>query len=58
MDQAHLAVMLSVERGQLCVIDPAGKHLISRWGSIVSKEALSELQSYSNNWHPRRRIVM
>lgn len=49
---AHLAVMLPVERDQLCIIDPAGRYLTSMWGSIASKEALSELQSYSNHWQP------
>jgi len=48
----HLAVMLPVEGGQLCIIDPAGKYLTSKWGRITSKEALSELQSYSDHWHP------
>jgi len=47
---AHLAVMLPVEGSQLCIIDPAGKYLTSRWGSIASKEALSEL--HSNHWQP------
>ena len=49
---AHLAIILPVEGSQLCIIDPAGKYLTSRWGSIASKEALSELQSYSNHWQP------
>jgi len=47
---AHLAVFQPVQEGQLCIIDPAGKYLTSRWGSIASEEALPELRAYSDYW--------
>ena len=47
---AHLAVMLPVEGGKLCILDTAGNYLTSTSGFITSKEALSELQAYSNYW--------
>lgn len=54
---AHLAVILPVQGDQLCIIDPAGKYLTSKWGVIASKQALSELQAYSNYWSPRGHIT-
>jgi len=47
---AHLAVIIPVQEGQLCIVDPAGEYLTSRWGYIASMQALSELQAYSDYW--------
>jgi cell division protein FtsB len=49
-DSKHLAVILPVQGGQICVIDPASNYLTSSWGVITSKTAQSELQTYSNYW--------
>jgi hypothetical protein len=46
----HLAVILPVQEGQVCIIDPAGKYLTSSTGAITSKPAQSELQAYSDYW--------
>ena len=46
----HLAVILPVEGGELCIMDPAGNYLTKSGGFIASKAALSELQAYSNYW--------
>ncbi|MBS7614417.1 hypothetical protein KEJ18_01585 [Candidatus Bathyarchaeota archaeon] len=50
--EAHLAVILPVQGGEVCVIDPAGNYLTSSWYTIDSKPAQSELQTYSNYWWP------
>lgn len=46
----HLSVILPVQGGKLCIIDPAGHYLTKSEDMITSKEALSELQAYSNYW--------
>jgi hypothetical protein len=48
--ERHLAVILPVQEGRVCIIDPAGKYLTSSTGTIASKPAQSELQTYSDNW--------
>ena len=48
--QAHVAVFLPVQGGQVCIIDPAGSYLTETvWGTITSKPAQQELQAY-NIW--------
>lgn len=47
---SHLAVFLPVQGGQLCILDPAGHHLTSRYGHITQYVASFELQEYSNEW--------
>jgi hypothetical protein len=47
---AHLAVILPVQGGELCIIDPAGNYLTSSGGHIASKAAAVELQAYSDYW--------
>ncbi|RZN57104.1 MAG: hypothetical protein EF809_01540 [Candidatus Methanomethylicota archaeon] len=46
----HLSVILPVQSGKLCIIDPAGHYLTKSEDIITSKETLSELQAYSNYW--------
>ena len=48
--KSHLAVILPVQGGELCIIDPAGNYLTKSGGEIASKVALSELQAYSDYW--------
>ena len=48
----HVAVIMPVQGGNLCIIDPAGSYLTLKGGSIASKAALQELQAYSNYWAP------
>ncbi len=38
-DTAHLAVILPVQGGDVCIIDPAGNYLTSSWYTIDSKPA-------------------
>ncbi|MEM2970261.1 MAG: hypothetical protein QXR63_04930 [Candidatus Bathyarchaeia archaeon] len=38
-DAEHLAVILLVQGGKVCVIDPAGNYLMSPWYTIDSKPA-------------------
>lgn len=47
---SHLAVFLPVRGGQLCILDPAGHYLTSRYGQITNNVASFELQKYSNEW--------
>jgi hypothetical protein len=48
---AHMAVVMPVQGGNICIIDPAGHYLTSTWyGRITSRPALEELQRYSNHW--------
>ena len=47
---AHACVFLPVEGGHLCIIDPAGHYLTSRYGGIASKIASTELKSYLDKW--------
>ena len=47
---AHVAVLLPVTNGQLCIVDPAGHYLTSSHSSIASKDALPELQTYDRYW--------
>ena len=49
-DTAHLAVILPVQGGNVCIMDPAGNYLTSSMGTITSKPAQSELQAYSDYW--------
>ncbi|MEM2529151.1 MAG: zinc-ribbon domain-containing protein [Ignisphaera sp.] len=59
---AHAAVILPVMGGKVCIIDPAGNYLTSTFDSwtwtrrIASKDAVSELQAYSNHWFSNRGI--
>jgi len=46
----HLSVILPVQGGELCIIDPTGNYLTKSGGVITSKAALSELQAYSDYW--------
>jgi hypothetical protein len=46
----HSAVILPVQGGEICIIDPAGNYLTKSGGVIASKAALPELQTYSNYW--------
>jgi len=46
----HMAVIMPVSGGKICVIDPAGKYLTTTSGTIDSKAALVELQGYSSYW--------
>jgi hypothetical protein len=46
----HLIVILPVQNGQVCIIDPANYYLTSSEGVIASKPVKSELQTYSNCW--------
>jgi hypothetical protein len=48
--QAHAAVFLPAQGGQVCIIDPAGSYLTKESGEIASKSAQQELQAYSNYW--------
>jgi len=47
---AHMAVLLPVQGGRACIIDPAGRYLTSQYGRIASRPALEELQRYSSHW--------
>jgi len=47
---AHMAVLMPVQGGRVCIIDPAGRYLTSQYGRITSRPALEELQRYSNYW--------
>ena len=49
-ESAHMAVLLSVQGGRVCIIDPAGRYLTSQYGRIASRPALEELQRYSSYW--------
>jgi hypothetical protein len=54
---AHMAVVMPVQGGNICIVDPAGRYLTSTWyGKITSKPALQELQAYSNYWTSEGRI--
>jgi archaellum component FlaC len=46
----HMAVIMPVSGGKICVIDPAGNYLTTTSGTIDSKAALAELQEYSDYW--------
>jgi hypothetical protein len=46
----HVAVIMPVADGEICIIDPTGKYLTSAGGQIASKKALEELKDYSNYW--------
>lgn len=46
----HLAVFVPVQGGNLCILDPAGHYYTSKWNQITQREALTELQRYSNEW--------
>ena len=48
---AHMAVLLPVQGGRVCIMDPAGRYLTSEYGRIASRPALEELQRYSNYWY-------
>ncbi|MGQ9781958.1 MAG: coiled-coil domain-containing protein [Nitrososphaeria archaeon] len=52
--RGHMAIVIPVQ-GQdnhikLTILDPAGKYLTSRRGSITSNDPFQELTSYSNHW--------
>lgn len=51
---AHLSVVMPVQGGNICIIDPAGSYLTSTlyiWQYVITqKPALQELQAYSNHW--------
>jgi len=49
-NSGHVAVFMPVQDGQLCILDPAGHYLTSRYGRITQKVASTELQKYSDNW--------
>lgn len=55
-DVGHAAVIISMQNGQICIIDPPGNHLTSKsdspWGThrITSGDAITELNAYSNHW--------
>ncbi len=50
-NNAHLAVFMPVSGGNICIIDPASAYLTKNiFGTITSKEALSELNAYSSSW--------
>ncbi len=46
----HMAVLMPVQGGRVCIIDPAGRYLTSQYGRITSRPALEELQRYSSHW--------
>ncbi len=49
-DIAHLAVLIPVTEGNMCILDSAGNYYTSRWGSIASKTVSTEFQNYSDHW--------
>jgi len=49
----HVAVLLPVQGGKCCIIDPAGAYLTNSWGSIADKAASTELNAYSSYWAPQ-----
>jgi len=46
----HMAALMPVQGGRVCIIDPAGRYLTSQYGRITSRPALEELQKYSSHW--------
>ena len=48
-DIAHLAVLIPVADGNLCILDSAGNYFTSRWGHIASKTVSLEFENYSDH---------
>ncbi|TRO53952.1 hypothetical protein E2P71_05275 [Candidatus Bathyarchaeota archaeon] len=48
--EAHLAVFMPVQGGDICILDPAGNYATERYGVLTSKTPSAELQSYANYW--------
>jgi hypothetical protein len=48
--EAHLAVFMPVQGGNICILDPAGNYATERYGALTSKTPSTELQSYADHW--------
>jgi hypothetical protein len=46
----HMAALMPVQGGKVCIVDPAGHYLTPQYGRITSRPALEELQRYSSYW--------
>lgn len=49
-ETAHLAVLMPLWGGDICILDPAGNYATERYGSLTSKAPSTELQSYAAHW--------
>ena len=52
----HMAVLIPVQDGNVCILDSAGNYYTSRWGYIAQKVVSTELNAYSNLWSDHQGI--
>ena len=53
----HVALIIPALEGNICILDPAGNYFTSRYNTITTKNAFSELDQYSNRWSSQGGIV-
>lgn len=48
--EGHLAVLIPVQEGNVCILDSAGSYYTNRYSRVTSKVASTELNAYDDWW--------